>query len=186
MGLTLVTPATDTPVTLAEAKAWCRVDGTADDDALNMSLAAATGQVEDFTGKALAEQTWLLALDDFSDVIELPRGPVLAVTSITYLDATGDEQLLDPSIYTLDLVSNPQRIVRNCGESWPEVSGAVNAVSIVFTAGYATLPAPIKMSILMLVAQWFDNRAGVQIGNIVNEIPFTVTRLLSPFRRMII
>lgn len=179
MGLTLVTPATSSPVSLEEAKAWCRVDGTADDVALEGMLAAAAQLVEEHLGKSLCAQTWRLALDGFAAEIELPRGPVTAVTVFTYVDVDGVVRTVDPATYALDLVSDPQRVVLADGESWPGTATRVNAVLIEFSAGYATVPAPIATAIAMLVASWFENRSG-------GDISPGAAALLSPFRRILI
>ncbi len=180
MGLTLVTPAAASPVTLAEAKAWCRVNGTASDSIVTTMLSSAVTLVEEYLGKALgSSQAWRLSLDAFVDEIELVRGPVTAVTAVTYTDIDEVEQTVDADIYTLDLVSDPARIVLNSGESWPETMDVVNAVSIDFVTGYPTLPAPIKTGVLSLVAQWYDNRTpgGMSDG---------IKQMLSPYRRIVI
>ena len=158
MGLTLVTPATSSVVTLEDAQAWSRADGPADEAALTIALEAAISAVETFLGRSLGAQTWRLVLDDFTAEILLPRGPVTGIEAFTYLDTAGADQAVDPEIYTLDLVSDPQRIVINDDASWPEVDDAINAVSIEFTAGYAALPSAVRMVILTLTTQAFDDR----------------------------
>jgi len=180
MGLTLVTPAAASPVTLAEAKAWCRVNGTASDGMVTTMLEAAVTLVEEYLGKALgSSQTWRLSLDAFTDTIELVRGPVTAVTAVTYTDLDGVEQTVDTDIYTLDLVSDPAWVVLNSGESWPEPMDVVNAVQIEFVAGYPSLPAPIKTGLLSLVAQWYDNRTPGAMSDGIKQ-------MLSPYRRIVI
>ena len=83
MGLTLITPATGSLVSVAEAKAWARVDGAAEDAVVTTMLASAVAKIEELTGLALAAQGWQLTLDRFSPEIELPIGPVTTVTAIT-------------------------------------------------------------------------------------------------------
>ncbi len=178
MGLTLVTPATN-PVTLTEAKAWCRVDDNASDSVLTMLLEAAFEAVQLHVGRSLFAQTWKLVLDGFTSAIELPKGPVTGISAFTYVDPVGATRTVDEGLWTLDLVSDPQWIVLNEGESWPEALDAVNVVSVTFTAGYAALPDPIKLAVLMLVSSWFDSRAP-------GAVPASVCDLLRPFRRVII
>lgn len=182
MGLILVTPAASPLVTIAEARAWCRVTGTAHDARLQPMLDAAIVRVEDELGKAIGPQTWLLAIDRFSDRIDLPRGPVASITSITYLDADLVEQTLASSVYTLDLISDPQGIVRNDEASWPEVGARVNAVEITFVTGYESdsrETAAIKAAILALVGHWFDD-------GMIGAMPAGVRQTLSPYRRIVI
>jgi uncharacterized phiE125 gp8 family phage protein len=175
MGLTLVTPAASPVVTLAEAKAWCRVDGDADDGALGIACAAAINAVEEFIGRSLGAQSWQLSLDAFADEIELPRGPVTAIDSFTYVDTAGSSQAVDESLYTLDLVSDPQRVVRNDGASWPTTAGRINAVTIQFTAGFSAVPSAVRLAILTLTAQVFDNRT-------MPALTAEMVRSLSPWR----
>lgn len=175
MGLTLITPAASLAVSVAEAKAWCRIDGAADDALLSLLIETASAQIEEMTGRALVEQAWRLTLDEFSDSIELPKGPVSAVSSVKYYDAAGALQTLAGSVYSLDLVSDPQWLVLNAGESWPDLLDAVNVVTIDFTTGYSEVPPQLRTALLMLVAQWYDNRAP-------GEVPAGVAVLIERYR----
>ncbi len=40
----------------------------------------------------------------------------------------------------------------------------------------------IKLAIMMMVGHWYENREPVNIGNIVNEVPFSFRFLLEPYR----
>lgn len=189
MGLILIDPAVTPPVELAELKLQCGVEDTSFDTLLTRLLKAAIAHVERLLDRALGTQTWQLALNEFADVIELPRGPVLEIVTdgFTYLDEALTERAVDAGIYTLDLVSNPQRVVRNADESWPSgVADRVNAVTITFQAGYtsSTLPDDLKHAVLMLAAHWFENRSAVNVGNPVNEVPLGFDALLWPHRRI--
>lgn len=183
MGLTLITPATVPPVTLADARTVCRIEAseTSFDPLLTLLLGAAVDELAAFTGQALGEQGWRLSLDQFTDTIELPRGPATAVASVGYYDIAGTLQTLSPAIYTIDLVTNPQWLVLNSGKSWPELLDAVNVVRVDFTAGYspATLPPGLKGAVLGLIAHRWDNGAAA-------TIPAGVLDAASPFRPILI
>lgn len=179
MALTLITPATVPVVTLAQAKAWCRVEGSSSDALLADLLLAAQRHVEQIIGRSLGEQSWQLTLDTFSDAIELAPGPVTAVAGFTYVDVDGLTQTVNPAIYSLDLVSTPGWIVRNEGQSWPELQSGVNTVSITFTAGEGPdlCPPDLAQAIKLLVAYWFDNREAA--------LPFEkIAGLVNPYRRI--
>jgi uncharacterized phiE125 gp8 family phage protein len=94
MSLRLITAPTTYPVTLAQAQAQTRVNLARDDDYLNLLIAAATDYAEQYTGKAIMEQTWELVLDGFSDAIQIPKGPISSVTSVKYFDAANVEQTI--------------------------------------------------------------------------------------------
>lgn len=178
MGLTLITPPTVYPVTLAEAKAHCRVD-SADEEALITGLiAAATSYVEEYTGRSLCPQTWKLTLDAFTPSILLPRGPVASVTSVEYYDPTGSFMTVSTDDYVLDNANFPAWIVVN--NAWPETLDAINSVQITYVTGETAPPAPIKQAILLLIGQWFDERSAVA-GNL-SPMPNGVEALLANYR----
>lgn len=178
MALTLVTPPTEWPVTLAEAKAWCRVDSSADDAVLTMLVKAACQAVANLTGLGLGSAVWRLTRDDFADTIELNRGPVLAIEEFTYTDAEGATVAVPAEVYTLDGISNPARIVRNEGEEWPQVRDRINVVQVEFTAGHtaATLPDALRLAVLGAVAGWYDER-------VPGRLPAGSIQLLFPYMK---
>lgn len=178
----LVTPAASQPVTLAEAKAQCRVQHSDEDGFIEGLIAAATEHVEKQTGRAILPQTWRLTLERFSDEITLPQSPLRSVTSVTYIPPVGAAQTLASSVYAVDATSTPGRIVLATDQEWPETLDSVNAVTIEYQAGYTTAPAPIKHAILLLVAHWYANREAVNVGNITSELPMAVNALLTNFR----
>lgn len=162
MGLTLITPPTSTPVSLAEARVQCGIhdSDTTYDAQLNGYIAAATSLLDGpngLLGKAIMAQTWDLTLDAFSDTIELPFGPVTAVSSVKYYDEDGVQQTADVASYTVDLGSSRQWVVLNSDYSWPSTQSMINAVTIRFTAALSAedLPA-IKQAILAQIDHWFQ------------------------------
>lgn len=158
MGLVQSSAPATWPVTLDEAKFQCRVDGTKSDLGLQALIEDATDKVEAVLGRSLMAQTWQLTLDEFADEIVLPRGPVAAAPAITYLDEDGASQPLSSDLYEVDLTSDPQRIVRRAGASWPSTADRVNAVTITYTANYTAVPRRVKRAILLLIATWYDDR----------------------------
>lgn len=174
-GLTLVAAPASSPVTAAEAKAWCEVRGEQTDAFMEGLIATATEMVEDVLGRSIMAQTWELSLPAFAAVIELPRGPVTAVSSVKYDDADGVEQTADAEIYSLDLVSSPELIVLNDGQAWPAVATTPNPVRVEFVAGYQVLPQRMKTAVLMTVASLYDDRT-------CGELPSAALAMLEPFR----
>ena len=129
MGLTLVTPPAEWPVSLDEAKAQCRIINADSDARLTGFIKAATAHVETTLGISLSERTYRLTLDAFTDAIELPRGPVTEVTALQYVDADGVTQTVQTSDYSTDLISTPRQwLVRNSGASWPTTLDGVKSL----------------------------------------------------------
>jgi uncharacterized phiE125 gp8 family phage protein len=182
MGLKRTVEPTELPVSLAEAKAQCRVLHDDEDDLLDGLIAAATSMVEDYTGRSLMAQTWRLTIDEFADRILLPRGPVQSVSAFTVLPQTGSAATVDSALYALDNESDPAAIVRQPSASWPTPGDRVNPISITYLAGYDTVPAAIKHAILMLVGNWFRNRETLLTGTTVAEMPFSTMALLENHR----
>ena len=164
MGLQQVNPAADPLdlVPLADVKEHCTIESDAWDAMLTGYITAAIAMIEDYTGVAFGVQQWRLSLDAFGDDIELARGPVTAVTSITYRDELRALQTLSPAFTILDMISKPQRIVLDPDYQWPATARIPNAVTINFETGFAQMPALAKQAVLTTVASWFENReAGI-------------------------
>lgn len=173
-------------MSLLEAKTHLRVD-IADDDALISALIMAARQyVERITGRALITQTWQYILDRFPAVFVLPKPPLRQVVSITYKTADEFSHPIPATDYVVDAASEPARIAPAPGLSWPsETLYPLGAVTVEFEAGYgdaANVPMPIKQAILLLIGQWYEQREAINVGNIINELPFAVAALLSPYR----
>ncbi len=183
MGLTLVTPPTVWPVTLDEAKAQCRVRHSDEDGLLDRLIAAAIGHIEKELSISIAEQTWELSLDAFSDAIELRRGPVISVTSVKYSDADGIEQTVSASDYTTDFTSERPWVVLNSDASWPDTLDGINAVRVRYVAGMAIVPPSLKHAALVGIQRMFERGADPRSDA---ELERAFESLLQPFRRVLV
>jgi len=114
----------------------------------------------------------------------LPYSPIQAVSSITYVDIGGTTQTWSSSLYDVDIYSKPGRIRPKWGETWPSIRSQMNAIAMTYTCGYgataASVPAPIRQAMLLLIGHWYENREAVVIGNVLGfrEIPIAVESLL--------
>lgn len=181
-----VTTAPAPVVTLAEAKAFLRVDSAATDEDVFISstIAAATAFCETHSGRAFGTQTITLYLDGWPEdsIVHLPMPSLISVTSIKYTDSSGVLQTIDPANYQVDAIDEPGRVVPAPSGSWPSVqSGRLNAIEIEYQAGWgdaAALDPRAKEAILCLVAHWYTHREAVLTGAISKEIEFSVCSLL--------
>ena len=185
MPLTLTTPPSLEPVTLAEAKAHLKID-TSDDDALiTAMITAARARAEWHTGRALLTQGWTLHLDAWPDcgTIEIPLPPLQSVASVTSYARDDSAAVMNASLYTVDTASAPARLALKLGVPAPTNLRVVNAIAIAFTAGYgdaaSAVPQLLKEAILELVAFLYENR-----GEAPAELPLAALALLAPFRVM--
>ncbi|HCZ17770.1 MAG TPA: hypothetical protein DHV85_25000 [Candidatus Accumulibacter sp.] len=167
--LKLITAPTAEPVTLAEAKLHCRVDGTDDDTRITAFISAARHLAEQKTGRAFSPQTWELVLDAFPAEIEVTIGPLTAVSSIKYLDTAGAEQTLAGAAYVVDADHLPARIVPATGYAWPGTAALPSAVRVRFTCGHAVSDGDLialKQWMLIAVATWVRHAEAVDSANL--------------------
>lgn len=211
--LRLVTDATSEPVTLTEAKAFCRVDVSDDDTLLTSLIKAARRYVEKETGLALMTQAWTAVLDKWpqgegqgfggpwwdgerqapisivtpTTVLEIPKRPFQAVTSVKLRDAYGSLTTVDTAVYYTEVSDMRGRVSRVLGQIWPVVILAqTGAIEIAFTAGfdaspYAGVPDDLQTAIKVLVKFWYDNREPVADGRI-GAIPNHVAQMLQHWK----
>ncbi len=187
MALSLVTAPTLDPVSLAEARAQCKLDIPDEDALIAGYLLAAREHVETETHRALITQTWDLTLDEWPEQIVLPRPPVQSVTAITYLDSAGTLQTLNPSQYRLlKLATGEWAVCRAYGVVWPAVQSIEACITVRFVCGYGSAPGSIpealRQAILLLVEHWHKNRSAVSEKGTEREIPLGVERLIFPHR----
>jgi uncharacterized phiE125 gp8 family phage protein len=184
MRLRLVTPPAAEPVTLAEAKAHLRIEGAEDDAYVTALIQAARQHVEEVCWRGLVTQEWEAVLEGFPDgALELPKGNLASIASITYVDSAGATQTLAPATYEADTVSVPGRLLLAYGQSWPSTRCQWDAVRVRYTVGWAAgeVPTPIRQALLLLVAQLYEHRT-VDEDRALSRPSFTVDVLLAPYR----
>lgn len=152
------------PLDLAQALAHLRVDSADSDDYVTALIAVARQAAEDRTDRTLLPSTWTLRLPSFptadSGAIDLLKPPIIGVASVQYLDPDGVLQTADSSTYVVDTQTEPGRLIP-LGGSWPATALHPQAVTVVYTAGYASaaaVPAPIKQWMLLAIGDLFEAR----------------------------
>lgn len=185
------------PVTVAEFKQHSRILGRdGEDDYIRGLLLKATEWIEDQTGTAFITTPYVMALDQFpyyivnrvipsdykKSAIILPKQPLAAdLITIDYLDNQENTITLTEVSKQLRVarISIPPRVLPAFGNTWPYANVyGVDSVKIYFSAGYGTSgvasPWIARHTITLLTAHWYENREPVNIGNIVNPIPYTL------------
>ena len=167
MTLRVITPPTVEPVSVETAKAFLRIDGTADDALLAVLVPAAREKGEQITRRAFTTQTLEMMVDAWpidGYVLKVLRPPLLSVVSVKYLDEDAAQSTWTD--YAVDIKSEPGNILFN---SFPAVTlQETGGITVRFTAGYGAaatdVPQTIKQAILLLIAYWFENR---EMGGVV-------------------
>lgn len=174
-------------VAIADLRQHLKLDtvaGVHPDDDLVLALAAsAAAYCEHACDRAFGTQTLELALDQFpvEVAIALPRGPVVSITSVKYIDSAGDEQTVGSAAYALDDYSTPAYLVPTVDTDWPDTLATVNAVKIRYVTGLDVVPPTIKSAMLLLVGHWYEHREAVAPGT-WGAIPLGVQGLLDTQR----
>lgn len=188
----IITAVAVEPISLAEARRHLDLPGAFDspqaphhkDLDIQAWITSARELAESYTGRALAEQTLEIALDEFpdGDDIELPRPPLVSITSVTYIDGDGTEQTLASNLYTTDTHQEPSWLVPAYGTSWPATHDVINALKVRYVAGYSTpthpLPILIRSAMLLTIGYLYENPEDAKI----DELPLASRMLLNPFR----
>jgi uncharacterized phiE125 gp8 family phage protein len=184
--VTLITAPAVEPLTLAEAKAHLRVEHDGEDAAIEALIRAARALCEQVTRRALIEQTRALRLDRLPSLfkihrmIPLPYPPLIAVEQVTQRSASGAETILPPADY--EAVAGGEGSGRVAFKHMPWDSAAL---TIRYRCGYGPasvdVPAPLRQGMLMLVAQWYEQREAAA-PNGVSPVPYGVEALWRPFK----
>ena len=190
MSLVVVTPPAAL-LSLDQAKAHLRVDGSDEDEYLVGLIAAAQGTIDGpagWLGRSLGVQTLELRAPGFDGFtgggLVLPCGPVIDVVSVSYVATGGLVSVLDPAAYSVD---DDGALLATAAGLWPSVQLRSDAVRVRYRAGYlpttanppvSTLPAPIRHAMLVMVGLLYENRFGAAD---LQTNP-TVASLLGPFR----
>lgn len=220
MSIQLVTPPASEPVTVTDALAFLRQDGTDVGNVVASLISVGREHVERYCGRALMTQTWDASFDDFIERdrrfktglnfpgtnlpvpyggssrwaqqwplishLELPMPPVQSVTSVKYIDPNGVQQTLDPSVYIVDLASEPARLYLAPGQVWPAYRNQRNAITVRCVCGYAdagSVPATLQLAVKSVVANFYENREPVSLvsGAQPYVMPLGIQELLAPY-----
>jgi uncharacterized phiE125 gp8 family phage protein len=188
MALILTAGPSAEPISLAEARAHCRVDGDMEDTLIASLILAARLHIERCLDVALISQSWSLFLDRWPDRghVGLPLAPLLSIDAVRLYGPTGSSMSLDPALFDVDAFSRRPRLCRRDGQSWPLPGRGANGIEIAFTAGYGLapddVPMPLRLAVKLLVAHWHEAREPVLLGETADPVPTSIAALLGPYR----
>ena len=153
------------PVTLVEAKDFCKVDIGTDDNLIISLITAARQQCEAYTGVGFVVHDAVAILNNTNGDIYIPYGPLIAINQVT--DQDGNILVLDTS-YTV------------VGNSFKRLATPrAKNITIDYSTGYSELPNVLKTAVLNQIYWLYDNRSQAN-----EEISPIAKNLLNPFRRV--
>ena len=132
------------PVTLQEAKNYCRVTTDADDTLITTMIVEARQAIEKVAGLSLIPKTAVVFFKNTGGNFPLPYGPVNSVSEIYDLRSG---QIVAPSQYLL------------VGDKYPSlVYPTYDLIRATYTTGFTTIPSDLKIAILDQVNYSYENR----------------------------
>jgi uncharacterized phiE125 gp8 family phage protein len=161
------------PITLAEAKEYARIDGSAEDALITALIKMARIHSESFTGKSLVPKTITITSFSFPYQFQMPYGPLNAennVTKVVTLDQNGAETNLN---YQVNPGLYPKMMILGGNQSYK--------FKTVYTAGFTTVPEDIKLAIKMLVNTMYERREDFSDLQAIPS-PLGVKALLMPYK----
>jgi uncharacterized phiE125 gp8 family phage protein len=179
----LLVPPSAEPLSLAEAKAYLRVEHDADDAIIAALVAAARGHVEALTRRALLLQSWRVVLDAWprDGRLSLRIGPLRALLAARTFDAAGIPHAIDVQNFVLDTAAN---VIASPCWALPAPGRSIAGIELDIACGFGATPAdvpePLRQAVRMLLAHWYDNRGVLSPGSA--PLPIGVAALLAPYR----
>ncbi|MFD2237042.1 head-tail connector protein [Aureimonas populi] len=171
------------PVTVAEAKDWCRIERGDEDALVGALIRGARETVENETGLALGARSFRLCADVPRDGRIAPRrGPVREVTKVTAYGPRGEARELEPATVA---------VVKLGAREWlvPEPAArraAANGLEVEFRAGLsaAEVPDALRQALLRIVAASYETRGIVPQAMQPAIVPAFARALIAPFRQV--
>ncbi|MBO0661829.1 head-tail connector protein [Jiella sp. MQZ9-1] len=171
------------PLTLADAKAWARIERDDEDDLIASLITAARQTIERETGLALLRRSFKLLIDPVptDGPVAATRRPLVSIDAVDAYDATGAPVGFDvgtaiiPDLPGIDAFYLTPIVI----------AAAVNGVEIDFTAGFGPngCPADLLLAMKAMVAAGYEARALVPSGEAAGLRPAIAARLLAPYRQ---
>lgn len=166
------------PDSIAEAKAYLRVEGDGEDALIARLIAAAIAACEGFTGTLLLIRPAREQIPVGEDWRRLSLTPVQVIEGVTGLTATGTSIALAADSWRGEVNAD--------GDGWVRVtrSGEAQRAMVAFSAGraegWSDLPEPLRQGIIRLAVHLYTHRDAADDSG----PPAAVTALWRPWRRM--
>jgi uncharacterized phiE125 gp8 family phage protein len=174
LDLALKTAPTETPVTLAEAKVYLRVDSNAEDALITGLVETATQWAQDYARSKFVDQEWTVTFDGFPTGSErrvrIPFPPLQSVDAVQYVDTEGNPQTFTGAEVVSGVFGYAEL---QPDQEWPQTHPENRSVEWTVSVGYgdaSAVPAAVKQGILVAVATMYEHRIDQMTGTIVSAV----------------
>ena len=154
------------PVTLVEAKDFCKIDIGTDDSLITSLITTARLMCEAYTGVGFVEHQAVTVLLNENGGMYIPYGPTGVINSV--VDSTGATLILDTDY---EISGNQFKRI---------VTAFTKEITIDYTTGYSTLPDVLKTALLNQIYYLYDNRS----QQMDSEMSPIAKMILNPFKRV--
>ncbi|HVV78374.1 MAG TPA: head-tail connector protein [Pseudolabrys sp.] len=181
-GLLLTGPAGE-PISLAEAKAFLRIEHDDDDDVITALISGARIYVEAQTRRALITQSWRLTRDTWPPTgrIAVRPGPLQSLAAARVYDGGVEPIELDVAGFFPDVAGSELVFAPWVMPAPGRAAGIELDVTVGFGDAAVDVPEPLRQAIRLLAGHWYENRGLVAPGT-TSVLPLTVPALLAPYR----
>ncbi len=153
----------DSPITLAKAKEYLKVENSIDNKVIQDLIATATQFGERYTGIDYRVKTWKLIFDEFEDRILLRKSKVATVTSMKYM-VSSSLVTIDSSVYYLKIGSQFSEVLLADDQSWPtDIDEIESGIEIEFKTQIPRNIEQYKTGVLEHLAYLYQNRGDCDV-----------------------
>lgn len=123
-----------------------------------LALGGAVRWSEEWTARSVMRQTWAVTYSEFpARGLELPRGPVAAVTSVT-VRRNGAEEVLEEGVdFRVALHLDPARVVPVGTVAVDTVDDAVTIVYETGSEDFEEVDPTLALAVSLATQQWFEH-----------------------------
>ena len=157
--LTTVTAPTAEVLTLPETKNYLGQEDDSDDAYIRTLIESTRIDWERY-GRQYVLATYDYKISHFAARIEIPKPPLVSITSIKYIDSASVEQTISSAVYDVVIDKDPGFLRVAYDQTWPsDLRGHPDDITIRFVAGFSdpiSVPADVKVGMLKQISFEYD------------------------------
>lgn len=165
-------------ITLATYKDAEGLSTPKEDVRINALIPSVSQLVKTYCGNSFVDhfssaKTETFTINWATHIVQLTENPIVAITSVQERDSYSDTYTtLTTGAYEYALDSDTDSILRTGSSGYRNWPTGVDAVKVVYTAGYSAVPADLKLAVIDLVTYYlkdeYKERRTIQGASIQN------------------